>query len=91
MAAAFHLHICSMTGDFYEGECVSLTLPLSDGELGLLANHSPVSAAVVPGALRCRLPAGAGVRAVVGHGLARFAENEALVLVEAIEGNASKE
>ena len=85
MAAAFHLHICSMTRDFYEGECVSLTLPLSDGELGLLANHSPVSAAVVPGALRYRLPDGSVVDASVGHGLARFAENDALVLLEHIE------
>ena len=87
MAAAFHLHICSMTSDFYEGECVSLTLPLSDGEIGLLANHSPVSAAVVPGALRCRLPDGSEIKASVGHGLARFAENDALVLLERIEAN----
>ena len=85
MAAAFHLHISSMTGDFYEGECVSLTLPLSDGEIGLLANHSPVSAAIVPGALRCRLPDGKVLEAATGHGLARFAENDALVLVESIE------
>ena len=85
MAKAFHLRICSMTSDFYEGECVSLTLPLSDGELGLLANHSPVSAAVVPGALRCRLPDGSAIEAAVGHGLARFAENDALVLLESID------
>ena len=86
MAATFHLHICSMTSDFYEGECVSLTLPLSDGELGLLANHSPVSAAIVPGALRFRLPDGSVMKATVGHGLARFAENVALVLLEQVEG-----
>ena len=85
MAAAFHVHICSMMNDFYEGECVSLTLPLSDGELGLLANHSPVSAAIVPGALRCRLPDGSVLAAAVGHGFARFAKNDALVLLEQIE------
>ena len=85
MAASFHLHICSMTEDFYDGECVSLTLPLSDGELGVLANHSPISAAVVPGALRCRLPDGSVIQAAAGYGLARFAENDALVLLEQIE------
>ena len=85
MAKSFHAHICSMTEDFYEGECVSLTLPLSDGELGLLAHHSPVSAALVPGALRCRLPDGSVISAAVGHGLARFAENDALVLLEQID------
>ena len=85
MAADFHVHICSLTGDFYEGACASLTLPLSDGELGLLAHHSPVSAATVPGVLRCRLPDGTVMTASVGHGLARFAKNDALVLVESIE------
>ena len=85
MAVAFHVYICSMTGDFYEGECASLTLPLPDGELGVLANHSPFSAAIVPGALRCRLPDGSVIAATVGHGLARFAENKALVLLEQIE------
>ena len=85
MAKPFHAHICSMTEDFYEGECVSLTLPLSDGALGLLAHHSPVSAAVVPGTMRCRLPDGSVLAASVGHGLARFAENDALVLLESIE------
>ena len=74
-----------MTNDFYEGECVSLTLPLSDGELGVLANHRPLSAAVVPGALRFRLPDGSVIRATVGHGIARFAGNDALVLLESIE------
>lgn len=80
-----------MTGDFYEGACVSLTLPLPDGEIGLLANHSPLSAAVVPGALRCRLPDGSVMEATVGHGLARFAGNDALVLLERIEGKTSEE
>ena len=91
MAAAFHVHICSMTNDFYEGECVSLTLPLPDGALGLLANHSPVSAAIVPGALRCRLPDGSVIEAAVGHGLARFRENDALVLLESIDDKTGKE
>ena len=43
MAATFNLHIRSTDRDFYEGECVSLTLTLSDGQLGLMANHSPMA------------------------------------------------
>lgn len=84
-ARDFHVHICSMLGDFYDGDCTSLTLTLSDGEIGLMANHSPVAAAVVPGALRLRLPDGSLHRAVAGQGLARFRNNDALVLLETIE------
>lgn len=82
---SFHLHICSMLGDYYDGDCASLTLTLSDGEIGLMANHSPVAAAVVPGALRLRLPDGSVYKAAAGQGLARFEDNDALVMLETIE------
>ncbi len=84
--STFRLHICSAESDVYRGDCVSLTLPLSDGEIGLLAYHTPVTAAVVPGVLRYRLPKDGGVvRLKVGAGLARFENNDALVLLESAE------
>ncbi len=84
--ATFRLHICSTERDFYEGDCASLSLPLSDGEIGLLAFHSPIAAAVVPGTLRFRLPKDGGViHAKIGPGLVRFENNDALVLLESIE------
>ncbi len=78
----FHLHICSMAGDFYNGECVSLTLPLSDGILGVMARRSPFAAAVVPGLLRYCPPEGEAVEVDVGAGIARFENNDALVLLD---------
>lgn len=81
----FHLHICSMLGDYYDGDCTSLTLTLSDGEIGFMAGHSPAAVAVVPGALRLRLPDGSLHKAAAGQGLARFRNNDALVLLETIE------
>lgn len=85
MANTFNLHIRSANRDFYEGECVSLTLPVSDGHLGLLAGHSPLVAAVVPGKLTCRLADGTSFLAAAGAGIVRFERNDALVLLDSIE------
>ena len=81
----FHLRVSAMDRVFYEGECVSLKLPITDGQLGLMANHSPVAAAVAPGKLCAALPGGKKLEAVVAQGFARFENNDALVLVESIE------
>jgi len=85
MAASFNLHIRSADRDFYEGECTLLTLALSDGQLGLMANHSPMVAAIVPGRLTCRLPDGETIVAAAGSGMVRFERNDALVLLDSVE------
>ena len=85
MSALFNLHIRSADRDVYEGECAQLSLRLSDGELGLLANHSPMVAAVTPGLLTYRTPEGESVTVVAGSGIVRFADNDALVLLDSVE------
>ena len=85
MANEFNLHIRSVDRVFYEGKCVSLTLTLTDGQLGLMANHSPMVAALIPGLLSYRLADGAVVVAAAGSGMARFENNDALVLLDSIE------
>lgn len=85
MAASFKVHIRAADRDFYEGECVSLTVPISDGQIGVLAFHAPLAAAVVPGLLTCRLPDGATLTAAAGHGFLRFENNDALLLLDSVE------
>ena len=85
MANEFSLHIRSVERTFYEGKGVSLTLTLPDGQLGLMANHSPMVAAVVPGLLSYRLADGTTVVAAAGSGMVRFENNDALVLLDSIE------
>ncbi|MBQ9647242.1 MAG: ATP synthase F1 subunit epsilon [Oscillospiraceae bacterium] len=85
MATSFNLHIRSADRDFYEGECVGLTLALPDGQLGLLANHSPMVAAVVPGLLTYRPGDGTAVTVAAGSGVVRFENNDALVLLDSVE------
>ena len=53
---AFQVHILAADKTFYEGPCVSLTIPTSDGEMGIWAHHSAMIAAVQPGMLRFQLP-----------------------------------
>ena len=85
METAFQLHVLSAEREFYNGPCVSLVIPTSDGQYGVLANHVPMAAAVVPGVLTCRKPDGSTLTAVVSHGLARFENNDACILVDAAE------
>ncbi len=85
MSATFDLHIRAADRDLYEGKCVSMKLPLGDGQLGLMANHAPMAAALVPGVLECKLPDGKTLVAVNGHGILRFEHNDALLLLDTAE------
>ena len=81
----FRVHILAADRSFYEGPCVSLTIPTSDGEQGILAHHSDMIAAVLPGTLRYRTPEGSVQLAAVSSGLVKIEKNEVLVLVDSVE------
>ena len=81
----FQVHILAVDRTFYEGPCVSLTIPTSDGEQGILANHSNMIAAVQPGTLRYQVP-GEPVRiAAISPGMVKVEKNDVLVLVDSAE------
>ena len=81
----FQVHILAADRTFYEGPCLSLTVPTSDGERGILAHHSNMIAAVQPGLLRYQVP-GEPVRlAAVSMGMVKVERNDVLVLVDAVE------
>ena len=81
----FQVHILAADRSFYEGPCVSLTVPTSDGEQGILAHHSDMIAAVLPGTLRYQTPEGPVQLAAVSSGLVKIEKNEVLVLVDSVE------
>ena len=81
----FQAHILAADRSFYEGPCVSLTVPTSDGEQGILAHHSDMIAAVLPGTLRYQTPEGPVRLAAVSSGLVKIEKNEVLVLVDSVE------
>lgn len=81
----FQVHILAADKTLYEGPCVSLTIPTSDGERGILAHHASMMAAVVPGMVRCRLPGEEVLLAAVSPGMVKVEHNEVLVLVDSAE------
>lgn len=85
MSAPFYLRILAAEHTFFEGECLSLTVPLSDGAYGVLAHHVPLMGAMVPGQLTYVLPTGERRIAAVSSGIVRVENNEVLVLTESAE------
>ena len=69
MTELFHLRVLASDRAFYDGDCESLTVPTLDGELGILAHHSNLVAAMIPGELRARVPDGSFTVAAVAGGL----------------------
>jgi len=81
----FQVHILAADKNFYEGPCVSLTIPTSDGEQGILAYHSDMIAAILPGLLRYQTPDGPVRLAAVSSGMVKIEKNDVLVLVDSAE------
>ena len=81
----FQVHILAADRTFYEGPCLSLTVPTSDGERGILAHHSNMIAAVEPGLLRYQPPDEPVQLAAVSMGIVKVERNDVLVLVDAAE------
>lgn len=81
----FLVRILAADRTFYEGPCVSLTVPTSDGELGIWAHHSAIIAAVQPGTLRYQAPGAEVQLAAVSPGMVKVEGNEVLVLVDSAE------
>ena len=81
----FQAHILAADKNFYEGPCVSLTIPTSDGEQSILAYHSDMIAAIMPGTLRYQVPGGPVQLAAVSSGMVKIQKNNVLVLVDSVE------
>lgn len=86
MSKEFHLRILASDKPFFEGDCISLILPTVDGDLEILAHHSNMIAALIPGVLRFRFVEEEQPRlAAVSGGLVKVEDNDVLVLVETAE------
>lgn len=80
--ATFYLEILTPQRIFYSGECVSIMLPISDGMLGIMANHAPVTAAIGDGEIVFTKPDGEKVRCAVTRGMIDVKNNKARLLCE---------
>ena len=89
----FKLQIMASDHTVYDGEAVSVSLPTTEGSVGILANHSNIIMAVVPGTLEY-VPAGEAAAdmglsgrqsVVVSDGLLKVENGETMILVDTAE------
>lgn len=85
MAKTFQLHIFKADGTFYEGECESLIIPTTEGQYGILANHSNMIGAVLPGVITYRIPGREKEIASVSEGIVKVENNDVLIMVNTAE------
>jgi len=81
----FMTHIYEADNNFFEGELVSLVVPVSDGEYGILAHHQNTVMAISAGMVRYTLADGTEKYAAVSDGMLRVENNDVLILVDSAE------
>lgn len=81
---AFRLSVLTPERDFYTGDCISLTVPLADGSYGIMASHSPLIAAIVPGEITFTKPGGERVVCAVSSGMVDSGKNGVTVLCDSV-------
>jgi F-type H+-transporting ATPase subunit epsilon len=76
-----HAEVLTPEGRVFEGEVVQLSTRTVIGEIGILANHSPVIARLVPAELRLHVSEGETRRWAQAEGWLEVLENKATVLI----------
>ena len=80
----FMLNITASSGEYYQGDCEDLVLPISDGVYGIQAGHSPVLVAIHMGILHFEVN-GESRDILVGDGIAEVTPAYVMVLVDSAE------
>ncbi len=90
---AFKLHFMASEHMVYDGEAESVSLMTTEGSIGILAHHSNLIMAVVPGIVEY-VPVGEAAKeaglsgkqiSVVSDGLLKVENNEVMILVDTAE------
>ena len=81
---SFILNITASSGEFYQGNCESMVLPVKDGVYGVQAGHGPVLVAIHMGMLKFTVD-GETREILVGDGIAEVTPTFVLLLVDSAE------
>ena len=81
---SFILNITASSGEFYQGSCESMVLPVKDGVYGVQAGYSPVLVAIHMGMLKFTVD-GETREILVGDGIAEVTPTFVLLLVDSAE------
>jgi F-type H+-transporting ATPase subunit epsilon len=80
----FKLQIMASDHMVYDGDAYSVSLPTTEGSVGILANHSNVIMAVIPGLIEYEHESGRE-QIVVSEGLLKVENGEVMILVDTAE------
>jgi len=76
------VEVLTPEGEVFEGEVQQVSTRTEVGEIGILANHAPLLAALAPTELRLHLSSSETVRYAQAHGWLQMFGNRARLLVE---------
>ena len=79
---AFSLEILTPEKMFFRGGCLSIVFPTTDGMMGVMANHSPLIAAVGNGMITFTAEDGSTTICAVSRGMISVGANRVRVLCE---------
>lgn len=85
MQTEYRLEVVTPERVIYEGNVTSLTLPSSEGLLGILPNHAPLVTAVDVGQVTIKDASGQEDFLMVADGFFEVADNHARILADAGE------
>ena len=80
----FMLNITASSGEFYQGDCENLVLPIGDGVYGVQTGHNPVLVALHMGLMHFTVN-GEEHEVLVGDGIAEVTPTFVLLLVDSAE------
>ena len=82
---SFYLRVLAEDHVVFRGDCVSVVVPIADGQYGIMADHSNMVSAIVPGEMHFTTAEGETVTAAVSSGIIKVEANDVLALVESAE------
>ena len=85
MPVHFNFEVHTPYRPFFSGRVESISLMLSDGEIGVFANHSPFSAPALSGILRIRDDKGVVRHAFITDGILEVKEHKTVLMVDTAE------
>ena len=81
----YKLQIMASDHMVFDGDAQSVSLPTTEGSVGILAHHSNIIMAIVPGEITYRAADGSEETVIVSDGLLKVENGEAMILVDTAE------
>lgn len=85
MAASFSLSIVTPEKVFFNGETTQIIVRTTDGDIGILANHTSLVADLPSGPLKVKQEDGSWRTAAISTGLLKVGGNKVSILANAVE------